>query len=89
MLTYVKRWVKLIRLKKSALGKKTFLSLDLCIPKNISQIGEAKVSKFKFLYTLSESKSIFAREQKANASCFLKHVAFLLGHPASFSKIVH
>ena len=47
------------------LEKKTFLSLDLHIAKNILQIGEAKVSKFKFMHTLFELKSIFAIEQKA------------------------
>ena len=33
------------------------------------------------MYTLSESKSIFAIEQKAIVSCFVKDVALLLGHP--------
>ena len=33
------------------------------------------------MHTLSESKSIFAIEQKATVSCFVKTVAFLLGHP--------
>ena len=82
MLSYVKRWVKFIPQKSLKIGswKRTFLSLDLRIPKNILQIGEAKVSKFKFLHTLFESKSIFAIEQKANVSCFVKNVAFLLGH---------
>ena len=50
------------------------------ISNNILQIGEAKVSKFKFMHTLSESKSIFAIEQKARVSCFVKDVALLLGH---------
>ena len=67
--------------KKSALGKKTFQYLDLRISKNILQIGEAKVSKFKFMHSLSELKSIFAIEQKAIVSCFVKNIAFLLGHP--------
>ena len=60
MLSYVRRWVILIPLKLLKIGswKKTFLSLDLRILINISQIGEAKVSKFKFMHTLSESKSI-------------------------------
>ena len=39
------------------------------------------MSKFKFMHTLSESKSIFAIEQKAIVSCFVKDVALLLGHP--------
>ena len=56
--------------------KKTFLSLEFRISKNILLIGEAKV------HTLSESKSILTIEQKAIVSCFVKHVAFLLGHPA-------
>ena len=64
--------------------EKTFLSLDLRISKNISQIGEAKVSKFKFMHTLSESKSIFAIEQKAIVSCFAKHVAFFIGTPGIY-----
>ena len=46
----------------------------------ILQIGKAKVSKFTFMHTLSESKSIFAIEQMAIVSCFVKNVAFLLGH---------
>ena len=61
--------------------KKMFLCLYLRISKSILQIGEAKVSEFKFMHTLSESKSIFAIEQTAIVSCFAKHVAFLLGHP--------
>ena len=48
MLSYVRRWVKLINLK-SALRTKTFLSLDLGISKNILQIG---ASKLKFMHTL-------------------------------------
>ena len=32
------------------------------------------------MHTVSESKSIFAIEQTAIASCFVKNVAFLLGH---------
>ena len=39
--------------------KKTFKSLDVRISKNILQIGEASVTKFEFMHTLSESKSIF------------------------------
>ena len=35
----------------------------------------------KFFYALSESKNIFALEQKAIVSSFVKNVAFLLGHP--------
>ena len=82
MLRYVRRWVKLIPLKLSKMDswKKTFLSLDLRISKNISQIGEAKVSKFKFMHTLSESKGIFAIDQKAIVLCFAKNIAFLLRH---------
>ena len=33
------------------------------------------------MHTLSESKSIFAIEQKAIVSWFVKDVALLLGHP--------
>ena len=33
------------------------------------------------MHTLSESKSIFATEQRATVSGFIKNVAFLLGHP--------
>ena len=32
------------------------------------------------MHTLSESKSIFATEQKTIVSCFVKNVGFLLGH---------
>ena len=39
------------------------------------------MSNFKFMHTLSESKSIFAIEQKTIVSCSVKNVAFLLGHP--------
>ena len=39
------------------------------------------MSKSKFIHTLFEAKSIFAIEQKAIVSCFVKNVAFLLGHP--------
>ena len=77
--SYIRRRVKLIPLK-SALGK-TFLSLDLRISKNILHIGEGKLSKFKSLHTLSESKGSFANKQKAIVACFVKNVAFLLGHP--------
>ena len=55
--------------------------LNLHISKNILQIGEPKLSKSKFMHTLLESKSIFAIEQKAIVSCFVKNFAFLLGHP--------
>ena len=55
--------------------------LDSRMSKNILQIGEAKVSRFKFMHTLSESKSMFAIEQKAIVLCFVKNVAFLLGQP--------
>ena len=54
--------------------------LDSRVSKNILQFREAKVSKFMFMHTLSESKSIFAVEQKAIVLCFVKDVAFLLGH---------
>ena len=69
-----------LKLPKICSSKKTFLSLDLRISNNILQIGEAKVSKFKFMHTLSESKSIFAIEEKAIVSFFVKDVALLLGH---------
>ena len=86
MLSYVRRWVKSIPLQSSEINswKKAFLSLDLCIAKNILQTGEAKVSEFKLMHTLSESKSIFAIEQKVVATCFVKNVTFLLGHPVLF-----
>ena len=35
------------------------------------------MSKFKFMHTLSESISIFAIEQKAIVSCFVKDVVLL------------
>ena len=83
MLRYVRRWVKLIPLKSSKIGswKKHFIYLGLHTSKNVLQIGKAKVSKSKFMHTLSKSKSIFAIEQKAIALCFVKNVAFLLGDP--------
>ena len=83
MLGFVVRWVKLMLLKSPKFGswKKTFMSLDLRISKYILRIGETKVSESKFMHTLSESKSIFAIEQKATELCFVKNVAFLLGHP--------
>ena len=39
------------------------------------------MSKFKFMHAPSESKSIFAIEQKDIVSCFVKDVALLLGQP--------
>ena len=53
-------------LKSPKIGswEKAFQYLDLRISKNVLQIGEAKVSKFKFIDTLSESKSIFAIEKR-------------------------
>ena len=73
----------MIPLKSPKIGswKKTFLSLNLRISKDVLQIGETRVSKFEFMHTLSESKSIFEIEQNAIVSCFVKNVAFLLGHP--------
>ena len=65
-----------LKLPKIGCWKKTFLSLDLRISNNILQIGEAKVSKFKFMHTFSESKGIFAIEQKAIVSCFVKMLRF-------------
>ena len=44
------------------------------------------MSKFKGMHNLSESKSILTIEQKAIVSCFVKHVAFLLGHPVVMDK---
>ena len=38
------------------------------------------MSKSKFIHTLSESKNIFALEQKAIVLSFVKNVAFFLGH---------
>ena len=68
----------MIPLKSPKIGywRKTYLSVDLRISKNILQIGETTVSKFKFMHTLSESKSIFAIEQKAIVSCFVKMLRF-------------
>ena len=43
------------------------------------------MSKFKFMHALSESKSIFATQQKAIVSCFAENVAFLLAHPVVLS----
>ena len=59
----------MIPLKSSKISswRKTFLSLDLRISKNILKIREAKGSKFKFMHTLSESKSIFAQKDH----CFM------------------
>ena len=48
----------------------------LTIRKLLVQIVEAKLLKFKFMHTLSKSKSIFVIEQKAIVSCFVKNVAF-------------
>ena len=75
------REVGKIDIPKIGSWKKTFLSLDLRFSKNILEIGEARASKFVFMHTLSESKSIFEIEQKAVVSCFVENVAFLLGHP--------
>ena len=50
------------KIAQNQLLEKTFLSLDLHISKNILQTGKANVSKFKFMYTLSKSKSILAIE---------------------------
>ena len=61
--------------------KTTFLSLDLRISKNILQTREAKVSKFKFMHTLSESKCTFAIEQKAIVSSFCKKYCVFIGTP--------
>ena len=87
MLSYV-RLVKLIPLKspKIASWKKTFRSLDLRILKNILQIGEAKVSKFTFMHTLSESKSSFEIEEDAIVSCFVKKCCVFIGTPDISSK---
>ena len=67
----------MIPLKSPKIGswKKTSLSLDLRMSKKVLHIGETKVSNFKFMHTLSESKSIFAIEQKVIVSCFVKNVA--------------
>ena len=40
------------------------------------------MSKSKLIHTISESKNIFALEQKAIVLSFVKNVAFLLGHLA-------
>ena len=39
------------------------------------------MSKSKFIHAVFESKSISSIKQKAIVSCFVKNVAFLLGHP--------
>ena len=55
----------LIPLKLPKIGsweKKTFPSLDLHISNNILQIREGKVSKFKFMHTLS--KKVFLQLNK-------------------------
>ena len=44
------------------------------------------MSKFKFMHTLSESKSSFAIQQKAIVLCFVKNAVLLLGHPVYDSK---
>ena len=64
---------------KIASKKTTFVSLNLRISKTILQIVEVKVSKFTFRHTLSESKSIFAVEQKAIVSCFVKECCVFIG----------
>ena len=43
-------------------------------------------TKKKFMHTISQSKSIFAIEQKAIVSCFVKDVALLLGHPNLYKR---
>ena len=40
--------------------------------------------KSQFMHTRSESKYIFAIEQKAIDLCYVKNVAFLLGHPYQY-----
>ena len=44
------------------------------------------MSKFNFLHTLSESKSIFTVVQKAIVLSFVKYVAFLLGHSVDYRR---
>ena len=80
----------MIPIKSTEIGswRKTFLCLDLGISKNILQFGESEVSRFKFMHTFSESKSIFAIEQKTIVSYFVENVTFLLGHPVLFVAIV-
>ena len=63
------------------------MSSNLRISKNILQIGESNVLKSKFMHALLESKSIFAIEQKAIVACFVKNVAFLLGHLVGIKNI--
>ena len=41
------------------------------------------MSKYMFMHTLLEWKSIFAIELKAIVACFVKNVVFLLGHPVN------
>ena len=78
MLSYVRRWVKLTPLESPKIGSSRITFLSILISKNILLIGEAKVSKFKFMHTLCDSKSILTIEQKAIVSCFVKHFAFFL-----------
>ena len=59
---------------------------DLLVSKNVLQIGEARVSKFEFMHTLSESKSIFEIEQKAVVACFVKMLLFI-GTPGTLSTV--
>ena len=58
MLSNVRRWVKLRLLKSHRISfwKKPILFSDLRILKNMLQIGDAKVSKLKFMHTLSKKK---------------------------------
>ena len=55
------------------------MSLDLRTSKNILRIGEAKVSKSKFMHTFAEPKSISAIDKKIIDLCLVKNVEFLLG----------
>ena len=70
--------VKLIPLKSSKIGilEKNTSVFRFTYLEEYLQIGEAKVSKFNFMHTLSESKSIFAIEQKAIVSSFAKMLCF-------------
>ena len=71
----------LLKLPKIGSLKKSISVLSFTYLEEYFKDREAKVSKFKFMHALSESKSLFAIEQKAVVSCFVKNVAFLLRHP--------
>ena len=80
-LSYVRRWVKLIPLKspKTDLWKKHIFKFAYLEEYFTDRRTQGVNSKF--MHILLVSKSIFAIEQKAIVSCFVKNAALLLGHP--------